>query len=146
MCQQGASALNSIVRDFPLERVKVLVVWEPILPTDIEPPSNRELARISDRRAAQFWDRNRQVSRAISRPIVAHGPDRWYHYRLRGETLWDTVAVYKAGILWGEDAPLPSYTGGPVVDETSALRKALREAIEHPILYDVKPANMGLSQ
>jgi len=40
----------------------VLVVWEPILPTDWRPPSGSTLGRIPDGRVRQFWDAKHIVS------------------------------------------------------------------------------------
>ena len=118
----------------------MFVVWEPILLTDLQPPSSRELARVADPRAAQFWDKDRLVSRAISSAIVRNERNnmlvRGQSYRMKGETLWDTVAVYKTNLQWGESGPLPAYSGGPVVDVASELRKALRDAIDHPMLIE----------
>jgi len=106
------------------------VVWEPILFTDIQPPSNRELERVSDQHAAQFWDKNRTVSRAIAPPIVGRGQDNKHRrYRTKGEMLWDTVAIYPAGAQWGDRAPDPAYTGGPVVTVASDLRTALQKSL-----------------
>ena len=42
--------------DADSKRVRVLVIWEPILATDWKAPSHSTLARIPDRRARQFWD------------------------------------------------------------------------------------------
>ena len=121
--------------------MRVFVVWEPILLTDLQPPSNRELARVSDRRAEQFWDKDRLVSKAISPLIVGNSlrnnqQIRGQSYRIKGETLWDTVAIYRSNLQWGENGPFPAYSGGPVVDVASELRKALRDAIDHPMLIE----------
>src|SRR6266699_3365578 len=43
-------------------KVRVLVVWEPILATDWRPPSGSTLGRIADGRARQFWDPKHVVS------------------------------------------------------------------------------------
>jgi hypothetical protein len=118
------------LRGLPAAGVKVLVVWEPVLFTDFEPPSNRQLGRVSDPRAAQFWDKSGTVSRAIAPAIVARGQDDDRHrYRTKGELLWDTVAIYPAGARWAERAPEPAYTGGPVVTVASDLRNALQKSV-----------------
>ena len=64
--------------------VRVFVIWEPVLPSDLFAPSTSTLQRISDLRASQYWDKTRLVS------------------RLMGETdhdsiVWDIVAVYQPG-------------------------------------------------
>jgi hypothetical protein len=125
------------LRDLPTGNVRVFVVWEPVLVTDVEPPSNRELQRVSDTRAQQFWDKGAAVSRAVSPPIVAPGQDvKRQRYRTSGDRLWDTIAVYPAGAAWEDKPPVPIYTGGPVVNVASDLRKTLRDAIDHPMLVE----------
>jgi hypothetical protein len=42
--------------------MKILVVWEPMLPTDWGAPTTPVLARISDARATQFWDKDHLVA------------------------------------------------------------------------------------
>ena len=39
----------------------MFVIWEPVLPTDWSSPSTATLRRISDSRAAQFWDKGDDV-------------------------------------------------------------------------------------
>lgn len=120
-----------MLRAFPKDKIALLVVWERILLSDTHPPSNRELGRVVDLRAVQFWDKDRWVSRAIRPPILARGQDdKGKRYRQSGEALWDTVAVYPARVRWGDGGPEPAYTGGPVVNVASDLQNALREAVE----------------
>ena len=111
----------------------MLVVWEPVLVTDLQPPSNRELQRVSDPRAQQFWDKSALVSRAISGPIIARGQDEQkQRYRTSRGRLWDTVVVYVAGASWDGDVPSPVYTGGPVVNIAADLTEALKQSISRP--------------
>jgi hypothetical protein len=121
----------------PTDNVRVFVIWEPVLVTDVVPPSNRELQRVSDTRAQQFWDKDAAVSRAVSPPILAPGQnDKRQRYRISGDRLWDTIALYPAGAAWEDQPPVPIYTGGPVVNVASDLRKALRDAIDHHMLIE----------
>ncbi len=117
----------------------MLVVWEPVLVTDLQPPSNRELQRVTDPRAQQFWDRNHVVSKAIRSSVVngerVNSTVRGQGYRQVGQTLWDTVVIYKAQAGWSNVA-IPAYTGGPVVKIVPELRLALRDAIDHPTIVD----------
>ncbi|HZI73619.1 MAG TPA: hypothetical protein VFD73_06255 [Gemmatimonadales bacterium] len=123
---RGASALNEALQEVAGNPMKVFVVWEPILVTDLQPPTTAALARVSDVRAAQFWDKDRQVSKAIAGEITRRGQDAEQHrYRSKGGVLWDTIAIYPPGVKWAGSGPAPSYTGGPVVDVESEFRKAL---------------------
>jgi hypothetical protein len=100
--------------------VRAFVIWEPVLPTDWSSPSTAALRRISDTRAAQFWDKGRLISHSMgehdSRSIV-----------------WDHIAVYPAGGLWGDAPPDAIYHGGPVVRVTEPARAALAHALQTPV-------------
>ena len=79
------------MEEFAGKRVRAFVIWEPVLPTDWSSPSTAALRRISDTRAAQFWDKGRLISHSMGE----HD---------RGSVVWDYVAVYPAGPVW-EDRP-----------------------------------------
>jgi hypothetical protein len=111
------SAAGRIFEQFAGKPVRVFVVWEPVLPSDLGPPSTATLGRIPDPRAAQFWDKMRLVSRAIGE-----------HDR-RG-LVWDYVAVYPPGAMWRERPPEPLYHGRPVVRVKEAARTALAQALQ----------------
>jgi hypothetical protein len=61
VCARGASALEDVLRERPQTPVDVLAVWERVVSTAVAPaamraPPTSMLARIPDRRVAQFWD------------------------------------------------------------------------------------------
>jgi hypothetical protein len=126
VCVRGASALQGLLdghEDLPL---RVYVVWEPVLFSDIAPPTSRTLRRIHDARVAQFWDADRVLSADILRAVRAD-PSR---YSLQEElpeefVLWDVVAAFPRGSRWDADLPVPFQYGGPVVDAIPSLRAAL---------------------
>ena len=70
-------------------RVRVLVVWEPILPTDWSRPSGWVQSRISDPRVAQFWDREHLVAGELRR----HFPRSQAAAQRKG-ILWDLAVLY----------------------------------------------------
>jgi hypothetical protein len=98
---------------------RIFVVWEPVLFSDWSSPSTATLGRIPDAQAAQFWDKKRLISHSMGE-----------HDR-RG-IVWDYIAVYPRGAVWGARPPEPLYSGGPVVrvidDARSALSRALSDA------------------
>ena len=96
--------------------MRVFVVWEPVLPTDWSSPSTAALSRVSDLRAAQFWDKGRLISHSMGE----HD---------RRSIVWDYVAVYPAGAVWTESPPPALYHGNPVVRATEAARAAIRQAL-----------------
>ena len=97
--------------------MRAFVIWEPVLPTDFAPPSTAALNRISDGRAAQFWDKERLISHSMGE----HD---------RRSVVWDYVAVYPAGAVWGDGPPDALYHGNPVVKVTEPARAALAQALQ----------------
>ena len=112
---RGASALESLLETETDSRLRVFVVWEPVLPTDLTAPSTVALRRIHDRRVTQYWDRNRVLSHAMGE----HG---------RRSLVWDYIAVYKPEQTWTDAPPQPEFNGRPVVRAIEGTQKAL-EAI-----------------
>src|SRR4030095_9902258 len=60
-CRRGASAGEDILRS-TTQPLRVLVVWQPVLKSDLAPPTTGTLSRISDARAIQYWDHDRALS------------------------------------------------------------------------------------
>lgn len=104
------------MREFAGKPVRALVVWEPVLVMDWFLPSTMTLSRMSDTRAAQFWDRGRLVSHSLGE----HG---------RSSIVWDYIAVYPAGAVWEDRPPEADYHGGPVVKVMEAARAAVAQAL-----------------
>ncbi len=104
----------------------MFVVWEPVIATDLAPPTTGTLARVHDRRAAQYWDHDRALSTDIVRSVLAD-PDR---YGLEdkveaGSIVWDAVALFPPKVRWEREFPVPTYYGYPVVNAARGLRDAL---------------------
>ena len=104
----------------------MFVVWEPVIATDLAPPTTGTLARIHDRRAVQYWDHDRALSADIVRSVLAD-PDR---YGLEekveaGSIVWDTVALFPPDVRWEQEFPVPTYYGFPVVSSARGLDEAL---------------------
>ena len=110
---RGASALESLLETQTDPHLRVFVIWEPVLATDLGAPSTITLRRIHDLRVKQYWDSKRVLSHAMGehdRPSV----------------VWDYIAVYKPGQIWTEAPPQPEFTGRPVVRFIEGARKALQ--------------------
>ena len=97
--------------------MRAFVIWEPVLPTDWSSPSTATLSRLSDARAAQFWDKGRLISHSMGE----HD---------RRSVVWDYIAVYDAGADWEDGPPQALYHGGPVVRVTGPAHAALVEALQ----------------
>ena len=110
---RGASALESLLETQTDSHLRVFVVWEPVLATDLSAPSTITLRRIHDARVKQYWDPNRVLSHAMGehdRPSV----------------VWDYIAVYKPEQLWTDALPQPEFKGRPVVHFIDGTREVLQ--------------------
>ena len=94
----------------------MFVVWEPVLLTDWAAPSTAVLRRAADRRAQQYWDKGRLLSKAMGE-------------KDDDSIVWDSVAVYPPGARWQDAPPKPQFFDGPVVRVVPALRQAIQQAI-----------------
>ena len=97
--------------------MRVFVIWEPVLPSDLFAPSTSTLQRISDLRVSQYWDKGRLLSRLIGE-------------RDHDSIVWDIVAVYEPGKLWDQKPPEPAYSGGAVVEVIDEARVAIRKQVD----------------
>jgi hypothetical protein len=109
---QGASAIQKLLDEQRDAAIKVLVIWEPVLPTDLGAPSTMTLKRISDLRVSQYWDKEHLVSQAFGE----HDGE---------SVVWDYVAVYEPGKRWDKVLPEPTYSHDPVVRAIDGTREAI---------------------
>jgi len=105
-----------LLREINSKDVRVFVVWEPVLATDLAAPSTASLARIPDVRAAQYWDRERVLSHLLGE----HN---------RSTVVWDYIAVYEPGTVWQDAPPKPVYSDHPVLDVISGAKDAVRRLL-----------------
>src|SRR5262249_48844709 len=128
-CVRGSSALEAVLESIPDKKVRMLVVWMPVLATDLGPPSTATMARVPDRRVAQYWDPKRAISRRFVALARAH-PD-WLEPDERAEiaspnfVIWDFVMIWKPGARWEAEPPRADFHGGPVVHVIDQFRNAL---------------------
>lgn len=111
---QGASAFQKLIDEDRQGKIRVFVIWEPVLPSDLAAPSTMTLQRISDIRASQYWDKEHLVSKSI------------------GETdgvVWDYVAVYPRGKLWEQSPPEPTFSNAPVIHAIDDTREAVKKLL-----------------
>lgn len=123
---QGASALQGLLEGIDDQPFSVLVVWEPVLLTDLGPPLSSVLARVSDVRTVQLWDEDRSLSAFIVQAVTRDPSLLAPGDALPSDsTVWDLVAVFPPGTIWST-LPRPSYYGGPVVNVIDEVRSSLR--------------------
>lgn len=111
VCLEGTSRVDAMLKSHPNRNIRVLAIWEPILPTDWSRPTNAALNRLSDPRVAQWWDKQHVVAGLLN---ASHGTQDPGCCRWNG-TLWDVIAVYPPGVRWDQTLPPPKLFAGPVV-------------------------------
>ena len=87
-------------------------MWEKVLDSDLMGPNTRALSRISDKRAVQFWDRDRLLSHAMGEDKTA-------------KPVWDWAGLYPKGAAWNGMPPKPELDGRTIVRVAGDLDKAL---------------------
>ena len=115
---RGASALDRVLARFPGAPVRVFIVWEPIILTDVVRPTSHVLSKARDARVAQFWD----PGQLVARNMKAAGPGQPEPECCDEEGVWwDLVAVYPHGAQWTNRLPPAAFVNGPVVKMESAV-------------------------
>jgi hypothetical protein len=113
---QGSSALEKLLKEQGDPRIRVFVVWEPVLPTDFGTPSTFTLRRVSDLRASQYWDKEHLVSHLLGD-------------RDPSSVVWDYVAVYEPRKMWGQAPPEPLYSHVPVIKGISGSKDTVKQLL-----------------
>jgi len=120
--------MEHILNQARAECVRVLVVWEPILPTDWYQPTRPTLKRVSDSRAEQFWDKRHLIATQLKQQLEQfHGGNP--RCCENGGHLWDMAAVYPPGGKWGVAAPV--FDDGPVYRIAPTLQQEISETGIH---------------
>jgi hypothetical protein len=90
-------------------------VWEPILPTDYSSPGTAVLARLSDPRVAQYWDKNHLFAEQLGRKLESDTGHPKPNCCTRKGIQWDEVAVYDQNAHWDGQLPRAVFLNGPVI-------------------------------
>jgi len=115
---RGASAIEKLLEQTHRLPIRVLVVWEPMLPTDWSRPSGMVQSRIPDTRVIQYWDNDHLVAGELQHQLSSEPS-----CCKRDGTLWDLAALYGKQVQWGSSSPL--FADGTVVDAAPDLEKRL---------------------
>jgi hypothetical protein len=124
---RGASAIEQILDRLAGKKLRVFVVWEPMLPTDWGKPKSGTLARVSDSRAAQFWDPDHLVAREIIRDDPPASVLPKPNCCEDGGIYWDMAIIYPPNAVWTAKSPTPLYRNGAVYQVVSEVEAKLRE-------------------
>jgi hypothetical protein len=127
---RGASAMQKLLEQHGDAAVRVFAVWEPVRFADWLRPSTAALARLSDRRASQFWDHDHILANRIERDALAsRGRPNCCEAH---DILFDLVALYPAAAKWSDHLPPPTIYDGPIVTVVSQIP---------PLLLSVEKTN-----
>ena len=108
-------------------RLRVYVVWVPIIRSDKRPPDPSTRSLVPDKRASHYWDAKPALPLAFREPLGL--PEE--------HVAWDAYLLYPKGITWEDTPPKPAYwehqltavTIAPHLDPKTLARK-LREIID----------------
>ena len=81
------------------------------------------MARISDQRVVQFWDKDHIIAKQLNAQLHTKQPNCC---RDSG-TLWDLAALYPQGTNWNDSEPI--YVDGPVVKIQAELAKKTSDLV-----------------
>lgn len=129
---RGASAVQELLEEMPDADLQVLVVWEPVLWSDLAPPLTAVLSQMPDARVIQYWDPHRTLSEDIVRAVRGGETELPCVDSVAADTIvWDVVATFPPGARWDAHPPAPTFCGYPVVYEIDQLRTHLAAATGH---------------
>ena len=94
------------------------MIWEPILPSDWQPPSSQLLSRVPDVRVSQWWDKDHLISRVLREHISQNEPNCCED----GGFLWDLIAIYPRTYILRST---PAFIAGPVVNTVADAKNRL---------------------
>jgi hypothetical protein len=121
VCLEGSSAVEAVLRRHPRSNVRIFAVWEPMLPTDWGSPNTYVLARLSDPRVMQFWDKKHLIAGLVEKGAGGRSPGCCS----RNGFWWDVIADYSPAAKWAGSAPVPELLGGTVIHTAPELETRL---------------------
>ena len=95
-----------------------------MLATDWASPGTLVLARLSDPRARQYWDKEHLLAKKLA--ADARDPQPKQKCCLDGDILWDIAAIYPPGAQWTDALPPATFFDGPIVKQKEAIEAGLR--------------------
>lgn len=79
------------------ERLRVYVVWEPMLPGDSQKVAKGAMRLLPDSRVTHFWIGNQTIAKAFKKALG-----------FKERMAWDVYIAYSAKTIWGDDLPIHS--------------------------------------
>jgi hypothetical protein len=99
MCLNGAREVQKgILEKIQSDKLRVLVVWTPVLPWDNRDKALAAMKLIPDERAAHFWDQAHRLGKEYGKVLKLPNGSRF---------AWDVYLVFDAPAPWKETPPAP---------------------------------------
>ncbi len=90
-------AQQQVLKQIDDPRLRVFIVWQPMLGGDTIMAATRAMGIVPEARATHFWAPTQQVGRTFAKPLG-----------LKGRRIaWDVYLVYSGKSKWGETVPAP---------------------------------------
>ncbi len=105
-CIKGYRYMRKILDEVSDERLRMYVVWEPMLSGDTKALSYEMSKKVIDPRMVyQAWDGERITGKTWTR-VMLDGDERWF----ANGPAWDVYFLYSADAKWGKSQPsVPTY-------------------------------------
>lgn len=103
---------NDVLAALQSDKVKVYVVWTPVLQEDNGQAADQAVAGVPDVRATHFWDPEKSLGFALGRTVTLP----------RGRKLaWDVYFAFDAQAKWGNEPPTPAFWMHQLADDERKL-------------------------
>ena len=86
MCQYGQGVVRGLLEEFKHDRLRGVVIWVPVLPTDSQRAAEAEASDFTDGRISHFWDADRNLAGSFASTLGLRGP------------AWDVYLLFDAGL------------------------------------------------
>ncbi len=98
-CLRGAGDVGDILKKHPEAKLKVLVLWSPVLGGDTKSAAVQVSSYLDDKRVVQFWD-------LWKFGMTRYKTDLGYP---ADQEAWDVFIAYGADARWGASPPQPVF-------------------------------------
>jgi hypothetical protein len=127
-CRAGAEAIEQVFEDSVTTPIRIYAVWMHVTHGDRQTPNSLVLAEMPDPRTRQYWDPYRLLSKTMLRDYpndraIAMGDTTGGVAPL----FWNLVLIWRPGVTWKDQLPLPDFSGHPMLDHVAEFRQRLGE-------------------
>ncbi len=113
--------VQKILKAVKSRKLKVYVIWTPVLREDDGPAADKAVEVVRDERAVHFWDDDKSLGFSLGKTVTLP----------RGRKLaWDVYFVFDTKAKWGDAPPTPTFWMHQLANDERKLNgDALRMAV-----------------